>query len=57
MLEAGLIRATRSHVDGRTILYGINPRSHGLITAWLAGTQVAKPVSVTLEDHDSVREG
>jgi predicted transcriptional regulator len=26
--------------DGRAVLYTINPRRHGAITAWLAGTEV-----------------
>jgi predicted transcriptional regulator len=37
MIEAGLIRATRSHIDRRAILYTVDPRNHGPITAWLAG--------------------
>jgi DNA-binding transcriptional ArsR family regulator len=56
MLEAGLLRATRSYIDGRAILYSIDPRSHGPITAWLAGTQVARPVTMTLEAPDGVRQ-
>jgi DNA-binding transcriptional ArsR family regulator len=57
MLEAGLLRATRSYLDGRAVLYSINPRTHGPITAWLAGTQVARAVTLTLEPPDVVREG
>jgi hypothetical protein len=33
-----------SYVDRRAILYGIDPRSRGPITAWLAGTEIARPV-------------
>jgi DNA-binding transcriptional ArsR family regulator len=44
MVEAGLIRATRSYIDRRAILYSIDPRSHGPITAWLAGTEVGRPI-------------
>ena len=41
--EAGLIRAQRSLIDGRSYRYSIEPRVHGAITAWLAGTGVAVP--------------
>jgi DNA-binding transcriptional ArsR family regulator len=37
---AGLIRGDRSWVDGRGIVYRIDPDAHGRITAWLAGTEV-----------------
>lgn len=57
MLEAGLLRATRSYVDGRAVLYSINPRNHGPIIAWLAGTQIARAVTLKLEDPDGVRQG
>jgi DNA-binding transcriptional ArsR family regulator len=57
MVEAGLVRATRSYIDGRAILYTIHPRSHGPITAWLAGTQVGRAVTLALEEPDGVREG
>ena len=42
--DAGLIRTMPSYVDRRAILYGIDPRSHGRITAWLAGTEIGRPV-------------
>ena len=57
MVDGGLLRATRSFIDGRAILYGIDPRSHGPITAWLAGTEIARPVTLKLEDDGSVRHG
>lgn len=38
--EAGLIVGHRLPRDGRAVLYAINPRRHGAITAWLAGTEV-----------------
>ena len=57
LAEAGLIKATRSYIDGRAILYTIHPRMHGPITAWLAGTLVARPVTLTLEDPDGLRHG
>jgi DNA-binding transcriptional ArsR family regulator len=42
--DAGLVRTMPSYVDRRAILYGIDPRSRGPITAWLAGTEIARPV-------------
>ena len=38
--EAGLIRALNAPHDGRVVLYTVNPREHGRITAWLAGTEI-----------------
>jgi len=43
--DAGLIRASRFMGDRRSVLYGIEPRSHGAITAWLAGTEIARPTT------------
>jgi len=38
--EAGLIRIVPVPLDGRAVLYAIDDRQHGRITAWLAGTEV-----------------
>jgi DNA-binding transcriptional ArsR family regulator len=38
--DAGLIVAHAVAGDGRGTLYTINPRRHGAITAWLAGTDI-----------------
>jgi len=38
--DAGLIRPLPSPHDGRSALYGLDPRRHGQITAWLAGTEI-----------------
>ncbi len=38
--EAGLIRIVRVLLEGRAVLYAIDDRQHGRITAWLAGTEV-----------------
>ena len=38
--DAGLIARHEVPGDGRGVLYTINPRRHGAITAWLAGTEV-----------------
>jgi DNA-binding transcriptional ArsR family regulator len=37
---AGLIEGRPSDVDGRWLLYTLNPPRHGEITAWLAGTAI-----------------
>lgn len=37
--DAGLIRASRFTMDRRVVLFAIDPRMHGRITAWLAGTE------------------
>jgi DNA-binding transcriptional ArsR family regulator len=41
--DAGLIRSGRSAADRRAILFAIEPRRHGVITAWLAGTEIGRP--------------
>jgi ArsR family transcriptional regulator, arsenate/arsenite/antimonite-responsive transcriptional repressor / arsenate reductase (thioredoxin) len=38
--EAGLVVGHQVPGDGRAVLYTINHRRHGAITAWLAGTDV-----------------
>jgi len=38
--EAGLVVGRQSMVDGRGVLYSINSWSHGVITAFLAGTDL-----------------
>jgi len=43
--DAGLIRSSRSPADGRVILYSLEPRQLGRITAWLAGTEIARPTT------------
>jgi DNA-binding transcriptional ArsR family regulator len=46
--DAGLVRASRSAADGRVRLYVIEPRAHGRITAWLAGTEIGRPVAMRI---------
>jgi hypothetical protein len=41
--DAGLIRSGRSMADRRAVLFALEPRRHGVITAWLAGTEVGRP--------------
>jgi DNA-binding transcriptional ArsR family regulator len=42
--EAELVVGRRLMIDSRGILYSINPRRHGAITAWLAGTDVGRTI-------------
>jgi DNA-binding transcriptional ArsR family regulator len=42
--EAGLVVGHKLVVDRRGVLYTIDPRRHGAITAWLAGTDVGRSV-------------
>ena len=55
--DAGLVWASRSAVDGRVRLYRLEPRAHGPITAWLAGTEVGRPVTMTIDLDGVVRDG
>jgi len=52
--EAGLVRASRSEADRRVRLYRIEPQAHGPITAWLAGTEVGRPVTSTIRRDSPV---
>jgi DNA-binding transcriptional ArsR family regulator len=47
---AGLVIADRTIVDGRVLLYRINPALQGAITAWLVGTDVGAPYRMQLTD-------
>jgi DNA-binding MarR family transcriptional regulator len=49
--DAGLIRSGRSSQDRRVILYAIEPRAHGPITAWLAGTEVGRAFRSRMESR------
>jgi DNA-binding transcriptional ArsR family regulator len=55
--DAGLVRTDRSRLDGRVVLYRLEPRNHGPITAWLAGIGVGRPVALTLDEAGIVRDG
>jgi len=55
--DAGLIEASRSRVDGRVVLYRLQPNSHGPITAWLAGTGVGRPIALRIDDAGVLHEG
>jgi DNA-binding transcriptional ArsR family regulator len=47
LVEAGLIRAGRSMLDGRVALFYIEPRQLRRIFAWLAGTEIGQPTTTT----------
>jgi DNA-binding transcriptional ArsR family regulator len=51
--DAGLVRTGRSTQDGRVVLYMLDARAHGLITAWLAGTEVGRPRRHDRDDDGS----
>lgn len=53
--EAGLVSARRSTLDGRVVIYSVEPRAQGPITAWLAGTEVGRPLALTLDDDGVTR--
>lgn len=46
--DAGLVIADRTIVDGRVLLYRINPARQGAIMAWLVGTDVGAPYRIQL---------
>jgi len=56
--DAGLIKSMRSYADGRAVLFAIEPRAHGPITAWLAGVELAHPTAdhLALADHRSIAD-
>ena len=54
--EAGLIERYRSFVDRRALIYRIPRDRHGVITAWLAGTEVGRP-TVEFDDRGLPRPG
>jgi DNA-binding MarR family transcriptional regulator len=48
--DAGLIRATRAMTDRRGTVFAIDPRNHGRITAWLAGTDIGRRLTAPFYD-------
>lgn len=48
--EAGLVQVSRSILDGRVRLYRLDPRNHGRITAWLAGIDLRRPSTMTIDE-------
>jgi DNA-binding transcriptional ArsR family regulator len=55
--DAGLVRSGRSRFDRRVLLYAIEPRAHGQITAWLAGTEIARPDALEADEEGRIRDG
>lgn len=55
--RAGLVRPNRSLLDGRVRLYVLDPRSQGRITAWLAGTEIGRPVALAIDSSGVARDG
>jgi DNA-binding transcriptional ArsR family regulator len=49
---ADLISARRHYVDRRRVVYFIEPRRLGQITAWLAGTEVGRTFPPTADRDD-----
>ena len=43
--DAGLIVEGRSMLDGRVVLFYVEPRQLRRIFAWLAGTEIARPTT------------
>ena len=46
-----------SRIDGRVLLYRINPSVQGAITAWLVGTDVGAPYRMQLTDSGRIEVG
>jgi len=55
--DAGLIWSAPSLVDRRAVLYSIQPRQRGPITAWLAGTSVGRPIALAIDEDGRVTHG
>lgn len=53
--DAGLVKCHRSILDGRVLIYALDPRASGPITAWLAGTEVGRPIALWLDDDGVTR--
>jgi DNA-binding transcriptional ArsR family regulator len=47
--DAGLIEAHGSRLDGRVRLYTISTDQHGRITAWLAGVDIPRPITMRID--------
>lgn len=49
LFESGLIEVHYSRVDGRVRLYAISSEHHGRITAWLAGIDIRRPMTLRID--------
>jgi hypothetical protein len=54
--EAELVKVSRPLHDRRVLLYGIDRRAHGPITAWLAGTNVGRRPALAIDADGVVHE-
>jgi DNA-binding transcriptional ArsR family regulator len=52
--SASLVSRQRAALDGRVWIYSIDRKMHGSITAWLAGTEIARPLRLELDDDGSL---
>lgn len=52
--SARLVSRQRAAMDGRVWIYSIDRKMHGSITAWLAGTEVARPLRLELAGDGSL---
>jgi len=57
LCDAGLVVWMASRIDGRVLLYRINPSVQGAITAWLVGTDVGAPYRMQLTDSGRIEVG
>ncbi|MEO6350230.1 MAG: metalloregulator ArsR/SmtB family transcription factor [Candidatus Limnocylindrales bacterium] len=57
LFEAGLVSVRRGYADGRRVVYFIDPRRLGQITAWLAGTEVGRAFPPTPRDLGDPTDG
>src|SRR4051812_44432047 len=55
--SAGLVRMHPSIFDGRVRLYDLDPHARGVITAWLAGTEVGRPFVLAVDGRGRPHDG
>jgi len=53
--EADLVCSRRSTLDRRVVIYSVELRAQGPITAWLAGTEIGRPLSLRIGDDGVTR--
>jgi len=53
--EADLVCSRRSTLDRRVVIYSVDLRAQGPITAWLAGTEIGRPLSLRIGDDGVIR--
>jgi len=55
--SARLVRMHPSMLDGRVRLYDLELGARGVITAWLAGTEIGRPIALAFDDEGVLRDG